>query len=265
MFTPVNQVRLTNVAIVRYKKKGKRFEIACYKNKVVSWRNKVEKDIDEVLQSHNVFTNVSKGTLAKSKDLERCFGIADQTECCKIILEKGQLQVSQKERKVQSENMLRDIATIIADKCINIDTKLPFPVATIQSAMKEVKFSLKPNRSAKQQAMDLIPHLEKELPIARAQMRVRIILPERQAKEVKKSLVKVVGTVENEDWDFGYEMTARIDPGSYRGIVELVAAGTKGKGSVDILDCKVQGTTISSTSSGGIEDDLKQKTNNLRI
>ena len=35
------QKRLTNIAVVRYKKKGKRFEIACYKNKVVNWRNGV--------------------------------------------------------------------------------------------------------------------------------------------------------------------------------------------------------------------------------
>lgn len=41
VFTPVNQVRLTNVAVVRLKKGGKRFEIACYKNKVVSWRKKM--------------------------------------------------------------------------------------------------------------------------------------------------------------------------------------------------------------------------------
>jgi hypothetical protein len=33
-FTPVNQIRLTNVAIVRQKKGGNRFEIACYRNKV---------------------------------------------------------------------------------------------------------------------------------------------------------------------------------------------------------------------------------------
>jgi hypothetical protein len=35
------QKRLTNVALVKYKKKGKRFEIACYKNKVLNWRNGV--------------------------------------------------------------------------------------------------------------------------------------------------------------------------------------------------------------------------------
>lgn len=35
------QKRLTNVALVKYKKKGKKFEIACYKNKVLNWRNGV--------------------------------------------------------------------------------------------------------------------------------------------------------------------------------------------------------------------------------
>ena len=40
-FVLAGQKRLTNIAVVRYKKKGKRFEIACYKNKVVNWRNGV--------------------------------------------------------------------------------------------------------------------------------------------------------------------------------------------------------------------------------
>ena len=54
------QVRLTNVAVVRLTKTGKRFEIACYRNKVVNWRNRVETDLDEVLQIESVFENVSK-------------------------------------------------------------------------------------------------------------------------------------------------------------------------------------------------------------
>uniref|UniRef100_A0A8C9QCW0 Ribosome maturation protein SDO1/SBDS N-terminal domain-containing protein n=1 Tax=Spermophilus dauricus TaxID=99837 RepID=A0A8C9QCW0_SPEDA len=69
IFTPTNQIRLTNVAVVRTKRAGKRFEIACYKNKVVGWRSGVEKDVDEVLQTHSVFMNVSKGQVAKKEDL----------------------------------------------------------------------------------------------------------------------------------------------------------------------------------------------------
>ncbi|KAJ2757537.1 hypothetical protein H4S06_003131, partial [Coemansia sp. BCRC 34490] len=52
---PSKKIRLTNVAIVRLRQSGMRFEIACYKNKVTEWRMGVEKDIDEVLQIHQVY------------------------------------------------------------------------------------------------------------------------------------------------------------------------------------------------------------------
>ena len=36
-------------------------------------REGIEKDLDEVLQSHTVFVNVSKGEVAKKDDLLKCF------------------------------------------------------------------------------------------------------------------------------------------------------------------------------------------------
>ena len=36
-------------------------------------REGIEKDLDEVLQSHTVFVNVSKGEVAKKDDLIKCF------------------------------------------------------------------------------------------------------------------------------------------------------------------------------------------------
>lgn len=57
---PVGKVIMTNIAVVRLKKNGKRFEVACYKNKVLNWRNGVETDIGEVLQIMRVYENVSK-------------------------------------------------------------------------------------------------------------------------------------------------------------------------------------------------------------
>ena len=58
---PMSQIRLTNVSLVRLKKGKKRFEVACYQNKVQDYRSGVEKDLDEVLQIPRVFFNVSKG------------------------------------------------------------------------------------------------------------------------------------------------------------------------------------------------------------
>ena len=46
---PVGQKLLTNIAVVRLKKQNKKFELACYRNKVTDWRNKSENDVDQVL------------------------------------------------------------------------------------------------------------------------------------------------------------------------------------------------------------------------
>lgn len=41
-----------------------------------------EKDLDEVLQTDTIFTNVSKGQVAKNEDLKKAFGTENKTEIC---------------------------------------------------------------------------------------------------------------------------------------------------------------------------------------
>ncbi|XP_024133468.1 ribosome maturation protein SBDS [Oryzias melastigma] len=238
IFTPTNQIRLTNVAVVRMKKGGKRFEIACYKNKVMSWRTGAEKDLDEVLQTHSVFMNVSKGQTAKKDDLVKAFGTEDQTEICKQILAKGELQVSDKERQTQLETMFRDIATTVADKCVNPDTKRPYPVSMIERAMKDIHYSVKPNKSAKQQALEVIRQLKETMEIQRAHMRLRLVLPAKEAKRLKEKLKPLLQVVESEDFDEELEMVCLVDPGCFREIDELIRCETKGRGSLEVLSLK---------------------------
>ncbi|XP_049788538.1 ribosome maturation protein SBDS [Schistocerca nitens] len=247
IFTPTNQIRLTNVAVVRMKKGGKRFEIACYRNKVVSWRDNIEKDIDEVLQTHTVFTNVSKGQVAKKDDLIKAFGKDDQTEICKEILAKGELQVSDKERHSQLESLFKDIATTVADKCVNPETKRPYPVSMIEKAMKDVHFSVKPNRNAKQQALDVIPQLKATIPLERAQMRLRIVASGKEARKLRDKIASLSSNVESEDWTDGQlNMICLTDPGHYRQIDETVRSDTKGHGLLELLSLKevVEGEEI---------------------
>lgn len=70
------------------------------------------------------------------------------------ILAKGELQVSEKERNTQLESMFRDIATIVADKCVNPETKRPYPVGLIERAMKDIHYSVIPTRTTKQQVWE---------------------------------------------------------------------------------------------------------------
>ncbi|KAJ2512706.1 hypothetical protein GGI11_002522 [Coemansia sp. RSA 2049] len=237
---PSKKIRLTNVAIVRLRQSGMRFEIACYKNKVTEWRMGVEKDIDEVLQIHQVYVNVSKGQVAKTEDLEKCFSTDNIDEVLKIILKKGEQQVSDKERQHQQHNMLRDIATVVADMCVNPSTQQPHTVTMIEKAMSDIHFSVNHNRSAKQQALDVIRQIQEHntLPISRAQMRIRIVMPAKDAKRIRDRVMELVASVEDEERGEMYELVCLIDPGQYRVLGDLISSETKGTGEVVILSLK---------------------------
>ncbi|KNA17875.1 hypothetical protein SOVF_075930 [Spinacia oleracea] len=231
---PVGQKRLTNVAVIRLKKHGIRFEIACFKNKVLSWRSGIEKDIDEVLQSHTVFSNVSKGLLAKSKDLKAAFLTDDTTTICLEILEKGDLQVAEKEREAQLSLQFRDIATIVMKNTINPDTKRPYSITMIERLMHDIHFAVDPHNSSKKQALDVIHQLVKKFPIKRSPMRLRLTVGEQNFSTVLEKLGTWNGEIVTMD-ESGtqFSVVCEVDPGLYRqcdclvrdlqGTLELVA------------------------------------------
>ncbi|KAH0541950.1 hypothetical protein FGG08_003582 [Glutinoglossum americanum] len=136
---PSNQIKLTNVSLVRMKKGKKRYEIACYKNKVLEWRSGVETDLDNVLQIPSVFLSVSKGQLAPSADLVKSFGA--KTALNDIILEilnKGELQVGEKERTAQLERLHNEVVGIVAGKLVNPETKIVYTTGMIEKALAEL-------------------------------------------------------------------------------------------------------------------------------
>ncbi|TPX67936.1 hypothetical protein SpCBS45565_g03458 [Spizellomyces sp. 'palustris'] len=240
IFTPVNQVRLTNVSVVRLKKGGKRFEVACYKNKVLEWRNNVETDLDNVMQTRTVFVNVSKGQLANKEDLNKAFKTTDTDKIILEILRKGELQVGEKERTQQLGNLSRDIATTVAEKCINPDTKRPYTVTMIEKAMADLHFSVNPNRNAKQQALEVIKQLQEKqtIPIARAQMRLRVAIPGKEGKRVKEKISSLIESTEDEDWGDEYELICLINPGQFRALTDVVQKETKGRGQIEVLSIR---------------------------
>mmetsp|Transcript_913 Transcript_913/g.1795 ORF Transcript_913/g.1795 Transcript_913/m.1795 type:complete len:378 (+) Transcript_913:59-1192(+) len=187
---PVGQKRLTNVAVVRMKCAGMRFEIACYKNKVLNWREGIEKDINEVLQTDTVFSNVSKAVMAKEKDLQKAFGTVNLEEICRKILKSGDLQVSDKEREVHMESLFKDIVQIVVERCVHPQTGRQLTAITVEQALKTIGFSLQPEHSAKKQALKAIDALESKMPesFSRAKMRLRIACPERLSEEIRKHL-----------------------------------------------------------------------------
>lgn len=182
---PINQVRLTNVAVVRMAKGGKRFEIACYRNKVVNYRQGIETDLSEVLQTERVFSNVSKGEFAKSQDLHSIFGTTDESSIISLILNKGDLQIGDLERTQQYESMARDISTWISEHCIHPVSQRPYTIPQIRQAMKAAEYTIHPTRSMKRQYLDCFKKVQSVLSIIRAPMELQLTYPASVAAEIQ--------------------------------------------------------------------------------
>lgn len=248
--TPINNVRLTNVATVRMNKNGKRFEIACYRNKVVNYRQGLETDLSEVLQTDRIFTNVSKGQFSNTKDLQNAFSTKNEETIAKIILEKGTLQVSDLERSQQYENMTREVATWLSNNTVHTTSQRPFTVPQIRQAMKQAEFTIHPTRSVKRQYLDCLKLLQQKqiLPIQRAPMKLSLQYPVEQADSVQEALkdlqqVTIVETnmLSNDD---KAQTVVLVDPSLYRtlddickshdGQLEILQQVVRQEGDVDL-------------------------------
>ena len=66
------------------------------------------------------------------------------------ILNKGEVQVGEKERDHDLTSLRKEIATLVAEKCVD-PSNHPYPVGMIEKAMAEAGFSVKQNKNAKSQ------------------------------------------------------------------------------------------------------------------
>ncbi|GAB1742477.1 hypothetical protein NU219Hw_g8022t1 [Hortaea werneckii] len=135
---PSNQIRLTNVSLVRLKKGKKKFEIACYKNTVTSFRAGNETDLDNVLQIPNVFLNVNKGQVAPNEELKKGFPGMTRDEVVLEILNKGEIQVGEKERGVELERVHREVVEMVAGRLVDPKSKRVYTTGMIEKALDQL-------------------------------------------------------------------------------------------------------------------------------
>ncbi|CAG8358325.1 unnamed protein product [Penicillium salamii] len=214
---PSNQIKFTNVSVVRLKKGKKRFELACYKNKLLEYRSGAEKDLDNVLQVPTVFLSVSKAQTAPSAELAKAFGTGTpREEVLQEILRKGEVQVGERERKDILERVEKEVLDIVSGRLVDPSTKRVYTSGMIHKALDQLSSAsgqqqtqagdnedeeksaqpkkplwtgVSSNRSAKSQALDAMKALIawQPIPVMRARMRLRVTLPVSLLKQSVKA------------------------------------------------------------------------------
>ncbi|KAH0489008.1 MAG: hypothetical protein KVP17_003419 [Porospora cf. gigantea B] len=234
LFLPGTQVKLTNVAVVKLRKSGMRFEVACYKNRITAYRDGTETDLAETLQIERVFANVSKGKFANQSDLMKAFNTTDELEIAKTILSKGEIQVTEKERKVMQEERIREVADMVAQRAVFAETGLPITQTAAANLLKKVGFSVRLDEAIKVQSNKAVTKIMTEVPglLTRTKQKLNIAVPVAHSEDLGRFLRDTVKAtiVEESTAEDVLTMTILSDSYFYRQLLtfmeQLEPAGT---------------------------------------
>eukprot|EP00879_Flechtneria_rotunda_P017508 GHRR01018357.1.p1 GENE.GHRR01018357.1~~GHRR01018357.1.p1 ORF type:complete len:342 (+),score=143.17 GHRR01018357.1:1083-2108(+) len=174
--------------------------------------------------------------MAAKEDLMEVFGTTDEQKICLEILAKGELQVSDKERQAQQENFFRDIAGVLVDKTINPETSRPYTLTMLERALRDVHFNPDHKKSAKQQALEVLPLLQQRFPIQRARMRLKLQVPAANQQDLLDMLDQAGSTVETIDAAGSHSVViTQVEPGVFRELHHFMHDTTARQGRIEVL------------------------------
>ncbi len=56
---------------------------------------------------------------------------------------------------MEYDNLFRDVASVLVEKCVNPETNRPYTITMLERALRDVHFNVDPKKAAKQQALEV--------------------------------------------------------------------------------------------------------------
>ncbi|MCK9568185.1 ribosome assembly factor SBDS [Candidatus Pacearchaeota archaeon] len=208
----------------RIKAKGKPFEIVVDLDEALKFK-KGESDWLEI-GGDRIFTDIKKGNVASSKDLEECFGTTDVSEIGKKIVKSGEILTTQEFRDAEHEKKIKQVVDFLSRNAINPQTGNPHTPQRIESALNEAHVNIK-NGPIENQIKDIIEQISKILPIKTETKKIKITVP---AIHTGKVYGIVAQYKEEENWlnDGSLEVVISIPSGMVMDFYDKLNSATHG-------------------------------------
>lgn len=227
---------MSDLSTVRFIVGGDHFEIFVKPDKALSFKLGRDVDLSQIIAIDEVYSDSSKGLRANSEKLMKHFNTSDHTEAAKIVLEKGELQLTTAQRRNMIEENRKQIINIIARNFIDPRTGLPHPPSRIEQATKEINISIDPFKNVQEQAKLVVEQLRTIIPLKSEKVKIRINAPPQYSPQVI-GVVKGFGNILNEEWgsDGSWIALVEIQGGMHTSMIEKLNSVTKGAVQANIV------------------------------
>ncbi len=188
-----------SVNLVRYKSHGKTFELVVDPDKAVAHKEGQAIDNDEIVNTPEIFADAKKGLPSSDEDLKEVFNTTDREQIISTMLEKGEIQFTQKYRSELRERKFNKIVNLIHTHAIDPKTKLPHPENRIRAAIEEAKIRIEELKTAQEQMDKIVDKLRPIIPISIAVAKLKIHVPPQYSAKLYGKILGH-GKVVSEQW-----------------------------------------------------------------
>jgi ribosome maturation protein SDO1 len=218
------------IHLARFKKAGVNFEIIIVPDRAVDFKEGRLSDVSSALDNDEIFFDAKKGKVASSSELEKAFSTSDKEEVAKIIISKGELQLTSEHRNAAREQKKKLLVNMIHVNVVDPRTKLPHPVTRIEAALEQGKISIDYNKGVEEQFDAIISKLRPIIPISIEKKVVVVKIPSLYAGK-SFSFVKSNSKVLGDEWaaDGCYIAKVEMPAGFYPTFLDKVNAMTHGE------------------------------------
>lgn len=193
----------------RIKKAGKRFEIIVDLDDALKLKKEEISSIS--VEGDQIFSDSKKGERASSSDLQEAFGTEDINEISKIIITKGEVQLSQEHRDAEQEQKFKQVIDFFVANAIDPQTGNPHTAERIKSALEQSHVNIK-NSPIEGQINEIVDAINSIIPIKIETKKIKIKIP---ALHTAKSYGIIGQYKKEESWldDGSLEIIAEIPAG----------------------------------------------------
>ncbi len=206
-------VDLDEAIVARFESHGESFEILIDPAVVQKMKDGKEVDLLDHMVIDTIFKNAKKGTRAPDDKIKQVFGTMDPTEVAKVIILKGEVQLTTEQRKIMQENKRKRVVEYIARNAMNPQTGGPHPLTRIETAMEEARCHIDPFKSVEAQVPAIMDALRPLIPIKFDKVRIAVRVSGENYGRCYEDF-KHFGKVTKEEWQ---------KDGSWIGVIEMPA------------------------------------------
>jgi ribosome maturation protein SDO1 len=237
--------------LVKYKAdKNTTFELMTKKGTVLQYQEG-KLGLSSVLFADEIFTDQARGLRANEADLIKYFNTTNVEECAKVILEKGELQLTAAERREKVQKKRAEMVNYVHKYYMDPRTKTPHPVVRIEAAFDQLKLNIDPDQAAERQVQEkVLKRLPEVLPIKKCEMSGTLTISNKVVGPAM-GLVRKYCQVTGETYTSGNcVMQVSFVPGDYDVFMNDLKAATKGEFSFDV-DTQISASTEAPPDSKG--------------